>query len=103
MFAWAAENELVPIETYQAFAIVAGLRRGGTEAREEPPVRPVPDDVVERVLPHLSPTVATMVWVQRLAGMRPQEIILMRAADIDRSDPKCWVPAPAAQIRTPRA
>ena len=73
------QNELVPIETYQALASVAGLRRGRTEAREKPPVRPVPDKVVERVLPHLSPTVATMVRVQRLAGMRPQEVILMRA------------------------
>ena len=65
MFAWAAENELVPIETYQALASVAGLRRGRTEAREKPPVRPVPDELVEWVLPHLSPTVATMVRVQR--------------------------------------
>ncbi len=94
MFAWAVEEELVRIETYQALAPVAGLRQGRTEAREKPPVRPVPDELVERVLPHLAPTVATMVRVQRLAGMRPQEIVLMRAADIDRSDPRCWVYRP---------
>ena len=50
--------------------------------------------LVERVLPHLSPTVATMVRVQRLAGMRPQEVILMRADDVNMSDPKCWIYQP---------
>jgi transcriptional regulator with XRE-family HTH domain len=60
MFAWAADEELIPIGNYQALATVAGLRKGRTEAREKPPVRPVPDEQVERVLPHLSPTVATI-------------------------------------------
>ena len=78
-----------PDRGIQALASVAGLRRGRTDAREKPPVRPVPDELVERVLSHLSPAVATMVRVQRLAGMRPQEIILMHGADIERSDPKC--------------
>ncbi len=104
MFNWAAEEELVPIGTYQALATVAGLRRGRTEAREKPPVRPVTDSAVEQVLPHLSRTVATMVQLQRLAGMRPQEIVLMRAEDIDRSDAKLLgLPATAAQVRAPRA
>ena len=94
MFGWAAENELVPIATYQALTTVAGLRQGRTEAREKSPVRPVPDELVERVLPHLSPTVATMVRVQRLTGMRPQEVVLMRAVDIDMSDPTCWIYRP---------
>jgi integrase len=94
MFAWAAENDLVPIQVYQALAHVAGLRRGRTEAREKPPVRPVPDELVEQVLPHLSPTFATMVQLQRLTGMRPQEIILMRAVDIETSDPRCWIYRP---------
>lgn len=94
IWAWAAENELVPIETYQALAIVAGLRKGRSEAREKPPVRPVPDEAIAKVLPHLPATIATMVQVQRLAGMRPQEVILMSAADIDTSDPTCWVYRP---------
>lgn len=66
MFAWAAEEELVPIGTFQALATVVGLRRGRTEAREKPPVRPVPDSAVEQVLPRLSPTVATMVGIDPL-------------------------------------
>lgn len=35
-----------------------------------------------------------MVRVQRLTGMRPQEVVLMRAADIDMSDPTCWIYRP---------
>jgi integrase len=95
MFAWAAENELVPVAVYQALKTVSGLRKGRSEAREKPPVGPVPDDLVEKTLPRLSPTVAAMVRVQRLTGMRPQEVILMRGADIDRADPACWVYRPS--------
>jgi integrase len=95
MFAWAAENELVPVAIYQALKTVAGLRKGRSEAREKPPVGPVPDELIEKTLPRLSPTVAAMVRLQRLTGMRPQEVILMRGADIDRSDPACWVYRPS--------
>ncbi len=35
MFAWAAENELVPISTYQAIATVAGLRQGADRSQGE--------------------------------------------------------------------
>jgi integrase len=95
VFAWAAENEMVPIGIYQALTTVTGLRKGRSGARERPPVGPVPDEVVERTLPLLSPTVRAMVRVQRMTGMRPQEVVLMRGADIDRADPDCWVYRPA--------
>jgi len=94
VFRWAVEHELVPVAVYQALATVAGLPRGRSEARERPPVRPVPQEHVEAVLPRVSPTVATMIRVQQLAGMRPQEVILMRAVDIDRTDPACWAYRP---------
>ena len=94
MFRWAVEHELVGIAVYQALKAVAGLTRGRSEAKERPPVGPVPEAHVEAVLPHVSPTVATMIRVQRMTGMRPQEVILMRAVDIDRSDQECWVYRP---------
>jgi integrase len=95
MFAWAAGEELVPPAVYQALRTVDGLRKDRTVAREKPPVGPVADEVVERTLPLLSPTVAAMVRLQRLTGMRPQEVVLMRAVDIDRAEPACWVYRPA--------
>lgn len=89
-FRWAVEHELLPLPIFQALVTVAGLRKDRTEAKEKPPVGPVSEEHVEAVLPLVSPTVATMIRVQRLTGMRPQEVILMRAVDIDRSDPACW-------------
>ena len=93
-YRWAVEHELLPLPVYQALVTVAGLRKDRTEAKEKLPVGPVPEEHVAAVLPHVSPTVATMIRVQRLTGMRPQEVILMRAVDIDRSDPACWVYRP---------
>jgi len=36
-----------------------------------------------------------MVRLQRLTGMRPGEVALMRAIDIDMIDPACWIYRPA--------
>ncbi len=95
MFAWAASEERVPLAAHQSLTTVAGLRQGRTAAREKPPVGPVADEVVEKTLPHLSPTVAAMVRLQRLTGMRPQEVILMRASDIERNDEGLWIYRPS--------
>jgi integrase len=89
VFKWGVSKELVAPSIYQALATLDGLRLGKTTARESPPVKPVPDDVVEATLPHLSRTVAAMVRIQRLTGARPGEICCMRTGDIDRSG-KIW-------------
>jgi integrase len=94
MFRWAVAEEPVPVEVFQALAAVDGLRKARTEARERPPVGPVSDEAVEKTLAHLPPVVAAMVRVQRLTGMRPQEVVGMQAVDIEMSDPACWVHRP---------
>jgi integrase len=90
-FRWGTENELVPPGIFQALQAVAGLRKGRCEARETLPIGPVADDVVDRTVEHLSPTLAAMVALQRITGMRPQEVVGLRAADVDMSDASCWV------------
>ena len=93
MFRWAASEEMLPVTVYQALATVPGLRRYRSQAKETVPVAPVSDAVVESTLPHLPQIVADMVQVQRLTGCRPQEICLMRPADIDRTDDVwCYIP-----------
>jgi integrase len=82
MFKWGVAEELVAPEVYQALATVPGLRRGRTEAVERPPVAPVPPETVEATLPHLSTVVRAMVEVQRLTGMRPGELVIMRPCDV---------------------
>jgi len=82
VFKWAVAEELVPPSVHHALQAVTGLRYGRTEAREAEPVRPVNGKWVDAVLPHVSPQVAAMIRVQRLTGMRPCEVVIMRACDI---------------------
>jgi integrase len=87
MFAWAVEEELIPVEVHAALLRVKGLRKGKAQAREKPRVRPVAPEVVEATLPHLPATVRAMVEVQRLCGGRPQDMVEMRPIDIDMGGP----------------
>lgn len=92
-FRLATENELVPPSTFHALAAVIGLQRGRTEAREPEPVRPVPEADIDRILPHLPPRVAAMVQLQRWAAMRPHEVTILRARDLNTSvDPWVYIP-----------
>ena len=95
LFKWAASEELVPAGVYQALKAVSGLPKGRSEARETEPVRPVPDDVVEAIRPHVARQVWAMVELQRLTGMRPGEVVIMRTCDLDTSG-EVWVYTPAA-------
>ena len=83
MFKWAVENELVRPDVHHGLQAVAGLRRGRSEVREAASVQPVPDVFVDAIRPHVSRQVWAMIEIQRLAGLRPGEVVLMRASDID--------------------
>lgn len=93
VFRWAVENELVPGHVHQALLAVPGLKRGRTLAKEPEPVGTVDSGRVEAVLPHVSRQVAAMVRLQWLTGMRPQEVVQMRMADIDRGG-RVWIYRP---------
>jgi integrase len=83
MFKWGVENELVPAAVHQALCAVAPLKRGRTEAKESEPVKPVAQAVVDDTLRVLRPILADMVRLQLETGMRPGELVVMRACDID--------------------
>lgn len=85
MYRWAVAQELIPETCYHALLAVEGLRKGRCSVRESKPVKPVDDATIEATLPHLTRTVADMVQVQRLTGMRPAELCIMRPCDLDRS------------------
>jgi integrase len=85
MFGWAVEEELVPVEVHAALLRVRGLKKGKGGAREKPRVRPVKEEHVEAVLPLVPVTVRAMIEVERLCGGRPQDVVQMRTADIDRT------------------
>lgn len=85
MFRWAAGEGRVAPSVPQALALVPSLRKGKTTAPESRPVLPVEDAVVDATLPHWPKVVADMVRVQRLTGMRPAEVCMMRPCDVDRA------------------
>jgi integrase len=93
LFKWAASEELIPAGVYQALTTVAGLPRGRSGAREAAPVEPVPDELVEAVRPHVARQVWAMIELQRLTGMRPGEVVIMRTGDLDRGG-EDWVYTP---------
>ena len=85
MFKWAVSQELIPASIHHALSSVAGLRKGRTEARETSPVLPVDDAVVDATIEQLPKVVGDMITVERLSGMRPAEVCLLRPMDLDRS------------------
>ncbi len=94
-FKWGVENDLVPAGVHQALCAVAPLKLGRTEARESAPVMPVARAVVEATLPILRPLMADMVRLQLETGMRPGELVRMRACGLDVSGP-VWLYRPAS-------
>jgi len=95
VFRWGVENELVSPGVLQALAAVAPLKAGRTVAREAPPVRPVPPEHIEAILPFLTRPVRAMVQLQATTGARPGEILVMRPCDITIHDDAPWEFRPA--------
>ena len=95
MMKWAAENELVTPGIYHGLAAVSGLRAGRSEARESKSVEPVPDAHVDAIKPFVSRQVWAIVELQRLTGMRPGEVAVIRGCDLDTTG-RVWTYMPAS-------
>jgi len=85
IFAWGVENELVPETVWRALKTVKSLRKGDVGTFDNEEREPVPDVVIRRTLPFMPPTLRAMVQLQRILGMRPNEIFKMRVGDIDKT------------------
>lgn len=85
MFKWGVENELVKPAILHGLQAVSPLRRGRHAVRESEPVKPVPTERVNAVLPFVTRQVRAMIQLQLLTGMRSGEVALMRRCDIDTS------------------
>jgi len=85
IFVWGVGEEIVKSTVSDALKAVKDLRKGEEGTRDNPPRQEVPDNVIEATLPFLPPTVAAMVQVQWLTGMRPSEVFNMTVGSIDRS------------------
>jgi len=58
MFSYGVEEELVDVKTVHALREVKTLRKGAKGTFDHPKRKPVPDEVVRRTLPYMTPTVA---------------------------------------------
>lgn len=93
IFKWAVSEQMLPPATFQALATVGGLRAGRSEARETEPIKPVDDATVQATLPHLPLILCAMVRLQRLTGMRPGELCIIRPAEVDTTG-ETWLYRP---------
>jgi integrase len=93
-FRWGTAEGLVPPDVYHGLQAVEGLKAGRCSAPDLPPVGPVAEAVVERTLSHLTPMLAAMVRLQLASAMRPGELVILRACDLNMSGP-IWEYRPA--------
>ena len=99
VFKWAASEELISASIFDGLRTVEGLRVGRTTARENTPIKPVDDLTVEATLKFVSPQIKAMIQLQRMTGMRPGEVTIMRLCDLDRAD-EIWVYRPTRHKTT---
>jgi integrase len=81
VFKWGVAREMVPETVWRALCAVEGLRHG--EAPERPPIKPVAEEHIAAIKPHVTPQVAAMIDLQLWSGCRPGEICVMWTIDIN--------------------
>ncbi|MFL5328125.1 MAG: tyrosine-type recombinase/integrase [Gemmataceae bacterium] len=90
LFKWGVEEELVPPSVFHGLLAVQGLKPYRSAARETNPVKPVPDDTIDTTMRFLNPQTAAMANLQLLTAMRPGEVTMIRACDLDMTG-RVWV------------
>ncbi|VTS04862.1 tyrosine-type recombinase/integrase [Tuwongella immobilis] len=85
VFRWAASEGLIDAEIPARLAVLQNLKANRSSAKETMGICGVQDEQIEAILPHLTPTLRSMVLVQRLTGMRPGELVNLRVEEIERS------------------
>ena len=87
LFKWAASHELIPVSVYQQLATVEPLKRGRVQnIRENEPVRPGPDELVNAIQPFVSEQVWALIELQRLTGARGGELLKLRLIELHLDD-----------------
>lgn len=93
MLDWAITQEQITAQHWYTISRVKGLLRDESAAAEPVTVSSVPNEYVDAVLPHVLPPVKAMIELQRLTGMRPGEVIIMRGKDLDMTG-ELWLYKP---------
>ena len=93
MFQLGGEDEIISMDHYRNLNAVKKLAAGRSDARETDDIMPVEMKIVALTLRELTPTVAAMVRLQWLTGMRPGEVRMLRPCDI-ACDAGVWTYSP---------
>lgn len=83
IFKWGANEGLFPASVYQELQMLEGLKKWRSSSPESEEVPPVPWEHVEKTMKFCSSTIADMIWVQFLAGMRPGEVCALKVGEVD--------------------
>jgi integrase len=85
MFRWGVAEELVPVAVLSALKALRDLSPGRSAAREPRPVTTVPAARIDAIREQVPAVVWAMVQLQRLTGMRPGEVLIIRGCDLNTS------------------
>ena len=83
VFTWGVEMGKVNATVALALKTVKSLKANHPGTYENPVREHVADETIRKTLPHLSPTLAAMVKLQRLTGLRGSEICKMTIGGIN--------------------
>ena len=83
VFRWGVAEQLVSVDIFQAISTLTALRQGRCGAPSHGPVRPYPDKHIEKSKQHVACQVAAIIDLQRLAGARAGERMIMRSVDLN--------------------
>jgi integrase len=90
MFAYAAEEDMVPGSVYHALLAIKGLRKGTPGVREAKKVKPVPIDHVKAVLKKAHKMLKAMLLFAWHTGARPGEVCALKPCYLDTDD-RVWL------------
>lgn len=91
---WGAERDLVPGGVWGALSAFRHVKPGRSGLRESEAVEAIPRAVVDAILPHLPPLLATAIELLWWSGMRAGELIGLRTRDVERTD-DAWLYRPS--------
>jgi integrase len=96
MVAWGVVRELIPDKVpnlIKALEESEPLRVGQVGVKAPKEVKPVPEEHVRAIFPHVTPVVRAMLQLQLVSGMRPGEVCRLSTGQIDRSG-EIWIYRP---------
>lgn len=91
IFKWAVSEELLPVNVYEALRTARRLRPGESGVRTSRKIKPVEQERIDAIKPHVSDQVWALIQLQLLTGARSSEILKLRATDFKNNNEPVWI------------